>query len=135
MAQPIKPTVDFNISVVGDTTGKEFVGSFSAKTKLSIREQLKENEVYREVLGTNGKDADEYSKTLASATSYLMVRVVSSPDWWKSLGFGLDIEDMNLLAAVNNSCRAAVQAEYKALEDLATDAEKALKSMQDKNAS
>ena len=133
MAQYVRPTVDFTISLVGENTGKEFIGTFTAKTKLSIKETLKENEIFRQIVGVNSKDADDLAKTLGMATSYLMVRIVRSPDWWASLNYGLDVEDMNLLSEVNNQCRKAIDDEYKALSNAATDAEKALKALEEKN--
>lgn len=124
----IKNLVEFSVDVVGEVTGQSFVGVFSAKTKLSVREQLKQDELYRSLLGVDCQNASEEAKRLAFALSYLAARITVSPDWWKALEGGMKAEDVNLIAAVNNACIAAVDKEYEVLKNSASQAEAALKA-------
>jgi hypothetical protein len=124
----IKGLVDFSVDVKGEVTGQSFVGTFSAKTKLSVREQLKQDELYRSILGVDCQNASEDSKKMAHALSYLATRITTAPDWWKQMANGMEVEDVNLIAAVNNSCIAAVEKEYEVLRASASQAEGALKA-------
>ena len=126
----IKNIVEFDVSAKGELTGKDYVGSFSAKTKLSTREQIKQDEIYRNILGVNSQEASLTSKTMAAAVSYLSVHLMTKPSWWKEIGEGLDLEDMNVLAIVNNTCQQKIEAEYQSLADEAKKAEADLKATQ-----
>ena len=125
----LKNTVDFSVDVKGELTGNSYVGPFVAKTKLSVRETLRQDELYRAVLGVNSQDASPASKSVASAISYLSTHLVSSPDWWKALEGGMKCEDINLLAEINNKCQEIIDAEYKKLTEEASEAEKLLKAI------
>lgn len=115
-------TVSFNVKVVGDVTGKVFEGLFEAKTSLSMTDQLKESEVVRRLLGYNSQDAEHEDKLKAKAIAYLAMRVTKAPQCWKDVEGGHTLEDLNVLAVVNNAAQAAIAAEY---EKLAVEAEKA----------
>ena len=126
---PIKNTVEFSIDVTGELTGNQYVGSFTAKTKLSMKESLRQDEIFRGILGVNSNEASNASKSIAAAVSYLSTHLITSPDWWKSLENGLKCEDMNLLATINNTCQEKIDEEYKKLADEAGKAEAALKAL------
>jgi hypothetical protein len=51
------------------------------------------------------------------------------PEWWTKLNRGLDCEDVNLLAEVNNMCQEKIQVEYDALAKEAKTAEDLLKAI------
>lgn len=128
----IAQTVTFDIDQKGEVTGKSFVGTFTAKTKTSIMETLKEDQIYRRVLGENPQDAADDIKRIAGAYAYLQIRLVDFPDWWKDSGFGLGLEDLGILATVNNKAQEKIRLEY---EKLTADADKAkpeLKEQADK---
>ena len=125
----IKNTVDFSVDIRGELTGNQYVGSFVAKTKLSMKESLKQDEIYRSILGSNSQDAGDSSKKVAAAISYLMTHIVTSPDWWKAMNLGMDCEDTNLLACINNTCQEKIEAEYKKLAEEAKASEELLKAI------
>jgi tRNA G26 N,N-dimethylase Trm1 len=125
----IKATVDFAIDCKGELTGNQYTGSFVAKTKLSMKESLKQDEIYRSILGANSQDAADSSKKVAAAISYLMTHLVTSPEFWKAQNLGMDCEDMNLLAEINNVCQSKIEAEYKKLAEEAKASEELLKAI------
>jgi hypothetical protein len=125
----IKATVDLAIDCKGELSGNQFTGSFVAKTKLSMKESLKQDEIYRSILGANSQDAGDSSKKVAAAISYLMTHVVTSPDWWKAMNLGMDCEDMNLLATINNAVQEKIELEYKKLAEEAKASEELLKAI------
>jgi hypothetical protein len=71
----MKNTVEFSVDVRGELTGNQYVGGFVVKTKLSMREALRQDEIYRGLLGSNSQDASPASKSIASAISYLMTHI------------------------------------------------------------
>jgi hypothetical protein len=125
----IKNTVDFTVDCRGELTGNQYTGAFTAKTKLSLRESLRQDELYRGILGANSQDASLASKSIASAISYLSTHLMTWPDWWTNLNKGMDCEDVNLLAEINNTCQEKIDAEYKILQDEAKKAEDLLKAI------
>ncbi len=120
--------VQFSVECKGETSDRNFSGLFTAKTKLSHREVLKEDEVRRNVLGQNPQYAGEYAASVASAIAYLAVRLVDSPDWWKQSGGGLELEDENVLVEVNNAAVKAIKEEQDARVKAAEAAQGALKA-------
>lgn len=118
----LQNTVDFNIKAVGDVSGQTFEGLFTVKTKLSISETLREKELVRKFIGFNSQEADRETTMIAGAVAYLAMRIVKAPQWWKESNGGQDLDDVNVLAAVNNAAQAKIAAEY---EKLAQEAEKA----------
>lgn len=126
----IKNTVDFSVDIKGEVTGDSFVGSFTVKTKLSVKEHLRQDELYRSLLGVDNQNASIDSKNLATALAYLATRIVKAPDWWNKMEGGLNCEDINVISEINNKCIAEIEREYKTLQEEATKAEEALKSLQ-----
>lgn len=126
----IKAFVDFQIDVKGDMTDQGFAGSFTAKTKLSMRDQFRQDEIYRANLGVNSQAASDNCKRISAAIAYLAVHLVKVPDWWDKVGRGVDLEDVNVLAEINNKCQEAIEEEYKKLQTDAEAAEKALTEAQ-----
>ena len=125
----IKNLVEFTIDVKGELTDHQYTGSFTAKTKLSMREALAQDEIYRRILGVNSQEASNASKSVAGAISYLKTHLVKCPDWWDALEGGDKCEDLNLLVEINNKCQDAVDGAYKALAEEAKKAEEILKAL------
>lgn len=123
----MKDKVSFSVKLVGETSNKEFEGTFEVKTKLTHKDVLKEDEIRRTVLGVNPSDAGAYAASIATAIAYLSVRVVRSPDWFRFSNNGLDLEDENLLVEVNNRCIEAIDAERKTLVKEAEEAQKQIR--------
>ena len=111
----LKSTVEFSVTVKGETSGKEYAGLFTAKTALSFRESLRQDETYRVILGVRPSEAGEYAATVAGAISYLAVRLTQSPTWWKETDGGLDLRgDDSVLVATHKACVDAIDEAYKA---------------------
>ena len=118
----IQSIVSFNVKSVGDVTGTTYEGLFECKTKLSVSQGLKESEMVRRLLGVNSQEASNADRQIATAIAYLAMRVTKSPQWWKDSAGGQELEDLNVLADVNNEAMKAVAAEY---DKLSQEAEKA----------
>ena len=123
----LKSQVDFAIDIMGEITGNKYSGTFTVKTSLSMRETLKQDEIYRSIIGPDPSNAASNSRNIAAAISYLATHVIVSPDWWKKLQGGLECDDVNLIAEVNNKAQEVIDAEYKKLADEAKKAEDILK--------
>lgn len=119
-------TVQFTVSVIGDTTGEKWYGMFKVKPRLSHRDQLQRDKVRRELLGADGSNASVRAKDQAEIFSQLAVRVVEAPSWWKDNGNGLDLVDDNVIADVYS---AAVKAEVDALEETKKAGEQAVQEL------
>ena len=128
MSNSLANTVTAEINEKGNVTGKEFSGIFIAKTKLSIAGTLEEDRIRRTVLGENSQDAGGIAQGIAAAYAYLRVRLVNFPDWWKDSDLGLSLEDLNILAAVNNSVQELIGKEYEKLNKAAIAAQETLKA-------
>jgi|ERR1017187_604469 hypothetical protein len=126
----IKSQVDFSVDLTGELTDNKYPGVFTVKCKLSMRESLKQDEIYRSILGPDSQNANPGAKSVAAAISYLATHVIKSPDWWTALEGGMRCEDMNVLAEVNNKAQEAIEAEYKKLAEEGKKAEDILKSVQ-----
>lgn len=114
--------VQFNINVKGETSEETFEGLFELKTKLSIKDQLREDEIRRSILGGMPEGASTFAHSLADALSYIAVRIVKAPDWWVKNNGGLDLEDLNVISKVHTKAIECITAELKKREE---DAEKA----------
>lgn len=125
--------VSFDVKCKGDETEKDYEGLFKVKTKLSIKERLKEDEIRRSLLGVDSQNAGNEAVLIASAVAYLAVRLVETPDWWKASEGGLKLEDSNVLAVVNNNAMAEIAKEYQKLAKKAEEAQVELKTELNKN--
>jgi hypothetical protein len=123
----ISSIVGFDVKVKGDESEKDYEGLFKVKTKLSIKDRLKEDEIRRTQLGMDSQNAGLEAHAIASAVAYLAVRVVDSPSWWKECEGGLKLEDSNVLAEVNNKAMAEIAKEYQKLTKVAEAAQEDLK--------
>jgi hypothetical protein len=112
----------FSVDIKGKTTGQSYVGVFKIKTRLSMRDRLRQDEVRRTILGVNAESATMEAQGIANAVSYLNVRITKAPSWWTDNQGGLELEDMDVLAEVYQKAFQIEEESYKVLSD---DAEKA----------
>jgi len=120
-------TVTFTVDVKGADTQEQYKGLFKVKTKLSMRETLREDEVRRGLLGTKPEAASEYAQTVAAALAYLAVRVEDAPGWWKDANGGVDLQDENVLVVVHNACAKEITKLYEEQAEQAEQARDRLK--------
>lgn len=92
--------VPFSISIVGDTTDEKWVGDFRAKRTLSHRDQLRRDQIRRELLGSAAGASTDRALSIAMVLSELAVRVTKAPKWWTEKDNGLDLEDGNVIGEV-----------------------------------
>jgi hypothetical protein len=118
--------ISFQIDVKGEVTGTRYEGLFKAKTSLTYRDMLKQDQVRRAVLGPDGDQAGALAQSIAQATAFLAVHLVESPNWWSQQGSGLDVVDVNILTEVNNACFDAVEKEKEKLRSAGEAAKKVL---------
>lgn len=123
----MQDTVKFPVDTKGQESGQEYKGLFTAKTKLSMREMLREDEIRRGLLGDNPNGASDIAKVMAAALAYLAVRIVDAPQWWKDANGGQDLQDENVLVAVHNGCADAIGKLYDAQVEEAEKAREDLK--------
>jgi hypothetical protein len=110
----------------GKFTGKTYPQStWTAKTMLAPLERIQIDRIRREILGgTNPQHADQEAYNIADFIANCQVRLVDSPTWWKDLGRGIEVKDMDVLAQVAD---AAVKVERDVLEEVSKEGDEAAK--------
>lgn len=117
----------FVVDVVGDVTGKTWKGLFKTKLRLSHRDQLKQDEIRRELLGKNAEHASERSKNQAEIFAFVAAHILSAPSWWEANDGGLDLEDDNVVSEVFAGIAKAKTDAVKKLQEEAEGAVEELK--------
>lgn len=126
-------SVPFTITVTGEETGETFVGRFSAKNRITFREELNRDKIRRELVGEFGNSASERAALYAIMFAELAVRITESPDWWKASGGGLDLIDENVVLEVYKQAMKIEEDERKAIKKKGEDAEAELKKIHESN--
>lgn len=119
---------DFSIDVVGDSTGDKFPGDFSAKQRLSHRDQLQKDILKRGLLGENAQFAAGDAVARAEMFAHLSTSLTKTPIFWREAGNGLDLFDDNVVLAVYE---AVIKEQARVVEDLkkkGEDAKEALRA-------
>lgn len=124
--------VEFSVSVVGEVTGETFKGVFKAVPRLSHRDNLRRDQLRRDLLGGKAEDASPDALNVSLVFSKIWVHLVEAPSWWKDNGNGANLLDESPVAAVYDNVmrieREAVEAVQKkteqAKEELAPEAKK-----------
>jgi hypothetical protein len=122
----------FSIHLVGDTSGKLWVGDFRAKPVLSFREKLMSDRMKRDLLGGDGLGASTEAIVSATIIGTLSARLTETPEWWKATGGGLDLADFNVLQEVYNKAMEVEKAHVTAIEEAGKQAEDALREPEKK---
>lgn len=122
-------TEKFTVDVTGDFTGKTWKGVFATKVRLSHRDQFRQDEIRRDMLGKNPDTASPRAQNSAEVFSFVLAHLVDAPQWWTVNGNGLDMEDDNVVAeiyvkivdiklAAQNKLKADAEAARKELEEV-----------------
>jgi hypothetical protein len=93
----------FEISHIGEVTGKKYEGTFTVKCVLNLADKRKV-EIERSSISADLNNPTENLSAIASVVSNLRVRVVESPDWFKQSISNLDILDEDVLIEVFSKC-------------------------------
>lgn len=121
-------TVEFTISVIGETTGETLRGKFRAKKRLTHLDRLQRDQIRRDLLGaTSPGTASAEAQSLALGLADLRVRLTETPTWWKDSNDGLDLADENALVAVYEGAQKVEQEARLAVQKAAEAAAEALK--------
>lgn len=116
-------TATFSVSMDGDRTGTKWHGEFTVKTLLSHRDELRRDQIRRELLGgVNPEFASIRSLNQADVFSDLAVRIIKSPSWWNESSGGLDLSDDNVVATVYSK---TMDAEKEVLNRIKKDGDEA----------
>lgn len=116
----------FTIDVTGETTGDRKVGKFTAKKRLSFRDQLARDNLRRELLGPAVGQPLPRAMSAANIFSELGVRLVEAPSWWNDNDNGMGLEDDKVVATIFDK---VMEIEEKALKALSKEAEKAVEDV------
>lgn len=117
----------FVVDLVGDVSGKTWKGVFKTKIRLSHRDQLRQDEVRRELLGKNAEHASERTKNQAEIFAFIAVHLTQFPSWWEMNDNGLDLEDDNVVGDIFANIVRLKSDSAKALRDAAEKDAKELK--------
>jgi hypothetical protein len=115
-------SAQFSIDVTGEITGKSWKGVFKTKLRLSHRDQLRMDEIRRDLLGAKPESASPRAQNAADIFSTIAAHLVEAPQWWAMNGDGLDLEDDNVVAEVYGRI---LEAKVEAVKKLKADAETA----------
>jgi len=120
-----------SISCVGNKTGKPYNGSFTIMTVTTNRIDFQADLRRRQILGPSpdGTPPAANLQWKAFMLGQLFARIQTSPSWWESSDYGLDLEDDNVVTEVYNKLLEAEEEAEKAIKD---DAKKALKKLANK---
>lgn len=121
-------TVQFSISVTGEATGEKWTGAFKCKTRLSHRDQLRLDQVRRDLLGPNPDGASPRAQNQAEVFSFIVAHLIDAPNWWRSNDNGLDLEDDNVVAEVYAQITKAKAEATEKLKKAAGEAEREIKA-------
>jgi hypothetical protein len=109
--------VEFSVDVVGEVTGETFKGVFKAVPRLSHRDNLRRDQLRRDLLGSKPEDASVDATNVSAVFSKLWVHLVEFPSWWKDSKNGLELLDETPVAAVYDNVarieREAIEAIQK----------------------
>ncbi len=107
----------FTIKVVGESTGTNWSGVFKTKLRLSHKDQLRRDQLRRELLGDKAEQASGRAQNQAEIFSEIAVHLIDSPQWWKVSDGGLDLEDDVVVKTVYDEILKAKADAAKKLSD------------------
>jgi len=123
--------VEFSVSVTGEVTGETFKGVFKAVPRLSHRDNLRRDQLRRDLLGGRPEDASPDAMNVSLVFSKIWVHLTESPSWWRDSGNGVNLLDEAPVAAVFDNVarieREAIEAVKKQAEKQAEAAAEELK--------
>jgi hypothetical protein len=86
----------FSIDIVGDTSGQQFAGQFSAKCVLNLAEKRSKELEKTRLLADSANPSNGLS-ALAEVLAQIRAKLTQWPDWWANLGHGADMLDENVV--------------------------------------
>jgi hypothetical protein len=113
----------FDVDLVGDTTGIQYKGTFTARCVLNIssRHSL---ELEKTRLMADYANPSAGLAGIAIALSNIRARIVEGPAWWKDSNAGADIIDENVLFHLYSECNRVESLWRKELKKNGEEAQK-----------
>lgn len=109
--------LEFEVNVVGDTTGERYAGSFKYKRpNLGLIRQIRTTRAH---LNEDLVNLDDETKLLNEMVSWLSYTIVDSPKWWNNNGW--DLYDYNVVLAVYDKVLEYEKSFRKKIEDIGED--------------
>ncbi len=115
-------TASFDIDLDGDASKTNFKGVFKVKTRLSFRDQLRIDQIRRDLLGPDpAGNASGEAMAIAIALADLAVHVIEAPLWWKEAKNGIELQDENVLLLIwektKEAKRVAIEGDNKEADE------------------
>lgn len=119
--------VEFSINVKGEVTGEDFKGVFKAVPRLSHRDNLRRDQLRRDLLGGKPEDASPDAMNVSLVFSKIWVHLVEAPSWWKDSGNGVNLLDEAPVAAVYDNVARIEREAIEAVQKKSQEASEAVK--------
>ena len=119
--------VEFSVSVTGEVTGETFKGVFKAVPRLSHRDNLRRDQLRRDLLGGKPEDASPDAMNVSLVFSKIWVHLVEAPSWWKDSGNGVNLLDEAPVAAVYDNVARIEREAIEAVQKKSQEASEAVK--------
>jgi hypothetical protein len=93
----------FDVSLIGETTGKKYEGTFTVKCVLNISDKRR-LEIERSRLSADTVNPSVSLSAISGVVANLRIRVVQGPEWFKQSIDNLDFLDEDILYEVFSKC-------------------------------
>ena len=125
---------EFTVDEFGDTSAERFQGKFSLKTVLTHKEQLRRDELRRAYLGsfnqaTPSPRAANQAELFAEINSRIVDLQKGCPSWWKDADMGLELQDDNVVMAINKKLNEGLELREKAVKEAIAEARGDIKAL------
>lgn len=123
---------EFTIDEVGESSAEKFTGKFALKTVLTHREQLRRDELRRAYLGGFSATPSPRASNQAELFAEINVRISGDkgcPSWWKDADMGLELQDDNIVLAINKELNKGLEERDKAVKAAIEEARKGVKAL------
>lgn len=124
--ESVPNTEDFVVKIVGESTGVEVSGKFTAKKRLSFNDQLRRDQYRRQMLGAGDGEPSARAASMAQIFSETLVRLITAPSWWTDADEGRELSDENVVVEVYQK---VLDIEKRAVEEVQAKAKQAMEDL------
>lgn len=118
----------FDVNTIGNESGNPYTGTFKVRTLLSRRQVAQADEFRRTIIGASPDGVVNAVNEDAWVSGQLFVRVLESPEWFRTSAYGIDLPDTNITRIILDKALEAEKARKDALIKAGTLAEEKLKT-------
>ena len=117
-----------SVNIIGVKTGRAYIGDFTIKTVMSMKDEFNADLRRRQILGPSPDGTPPAANMQYRAYIYgqVQARTLEAPDFWLESDSGLDVPDENVVIAVYD---AILEAEEQLGAKIKEDSDKALKKL------